>query len=167
MRNRGMAARIWLGLVAIVLFAGVGPVRADDAGPRLDVRATAMFDQIMSPYCPAVTLSACTSPNARALRDSIRTWMKEGQSDAEIQARLIETYGQGVMGVPSSKGFGIIGWIMPLVGMIAGAILLGYILRRAVHREQSVEAATAGAPAGAIDDELKKKIEADVRKRLV
>lgn len=129
---------------------------------EVDARTTALYDSVMSPYCPAVTLSACTSPNAKALRDEIRSWVEGGKSDSEIQHLLVDQFGRNVLGVPTSSGFGLVGWLAPAVVVILGMILLIAVLRK---MQRETQAAVEKAPQ--VDPEMQKRIDAELEKRLV
>lgn len=131
---------------------------------EIDARTTALYDSVMSPYCPAVTLSACTSPNAKALRDEIRAWVEQGKSDREIQRLLVEQFGGGVLGVPSSSGFGLVGWLAPLAAVLIGLTVLIAILRR---MQAEGEAAREERPAPQVDPEMQRRIDAELKRRLV
>lgn len=151
---------ILISLVYIFAAAAL-PVLADNTA-EVDARTTVLYDSVMSPYCPAVTLSACTSPNAKALRDEIRGWVEGGKNDEEIQALLVDQFGTGVLGVPTSSGFGLVGWFAPAVVVVLGLILLAVVLRRMqADNGQVVE----GQPE--IDPEMQKRIDAELEKRLV
>lgn len=149
-------------LISVVyIFAASGPVSAQSTA-EVDARTTALYDSVMSPYCPAVTLSACTSPNAKALRDEIRDWVEEGKSDTQIESLLVEQFGRNVLGVPSASGFGLVGWFAPAAVVVLGMLVLIVLLRR---MQRETEAAAEEVPE--VDPEMQKRIDAELEKRLV
>jgi cytochrome c-type biogenesis protein CcmH/NrfF len=68
--------------------------------------ATAMFDEIMSPYCPGRTLSACPSEDARKLRTDIEGWFQAGDSKEEVLRKLEGSFGKEITGEGSSSALG-------------------------------------------------------------
>ena len=102
------------------------------------------------------------APNAKALRDEIRSWVKEGKSDDEIHALLVDQFGNGVLGVPTSSGFGLVGWLAPAVVVVLGLISLIVLIRR---MQNEAQAEVGEVPE--IDPEMQKRIDAELEKRLV
>jgi len=86
--------------------------------------------ELMSPYCPGRTLADCPSPDAGVVRDEIRAALRDGESVDSIRARIESRFGAQVIGVPTT----LLGWMIPVVVLAAGAIVLVFALRRAVSR---------------------------------
>jgi cytochrome c-type biogenesis protein CcmH/NrfF len=84
--------------------------------------------ELMSPYCPGRTLADCPSPDAGAVRDEIRESLRAGESVAAIRTRIESRFGDQVVGVPTT----LLGWMIPIVALAAGALVLVLALRRAV-----------------------------------
>lgn len=114
-------------LVIIVLVAAPGTAGAarDPQDVANDVAA-----QVMSPYCPGVTLQDCTSGKANELRDRIVGWAEDGMSEHLILARLEDEFGPSIRAAPPSEGAGIVAWILPSLALILGAAGALFALRR-------------------------------------
>lgn len=84
--------------------------------------AQELSDQIMSPYCPGRTLSACPSDDARKLRQQISHQLSQGYSKDAVTRQLIGIYGKEILGKPAYKGFGITAWILPIIVVISSLI---------------------------------------------
>ncbi len=115
--------------LALVLALLAAPARAqDDAEVALARTAHELSRELMSPYCPGRTLADCPSPDAGAVRDEIRSSLRAGESVDAIRTRIESRFGAQVIGVPTTW----LGWAIPIVVLIAGALALVFALRRAV-----------------------------------
>lgn len=151
------------GVIVSLILLFLVPLASADTDV-LDRQATSLNDRIMSPYCPAVTLSACTSPNAKSLRNSIRGWLEEGQSVEQIENKLIEDFGSGVLGTPTKYGFGLVGWVMPFVVFLLGGVVIFRIIKKSKSKATPVEESTEGV---AEDSDLRERIEREIKERML
>lgn len=102
----------------------------------------ALYRDIMSPYCPGLTLSSCPSPQADSLRKAIAVRYNAGETPAQITESLVQHYGPSVRGAPAVEGFGLAAYLGPVVVLLVGAVLILRWLRKHQHR--------AGRTAGAL-----------------
>jgi cytochrome c-type biogenesis protein CcmH/NrfF len=112
-----------LALPAIALSAG-----AADAAPQ-DV-ANSISQEVMSPFCPGVTLHDCPSDNAVALRAKLADFAARGWSKARIIGWLKTQYGPDVLAVPPDRGAGLAAWVLPAIALLAGAAVAVVLARR-------------------------------------
>ena len=89
--------------------------------------------QIMSPYCPGVTLHDCPSDAAVALRDRIESMAARGLGRAEIIAMLEREYSESIRAVPPASGTGLGAWLLPGLAALAGGVMGWLLLRRWVR----------------------------------
>lgn len=112
--------------IAVVLTLGLAP--SAQAAPE-DV-ANRISENIMSPFCPGVTLHDCPSPQADALRERIRGWAASGLTEDRIMGRLVAEYGPEVRAIPPGDGGGITAWIIPALVALGGAAFAGMLAQR-------------------------------------
>lgn len=145
-------------LVAVLLAAAaVMPVLPARAAPE-DV-ATSIAREIMSPFCPGVTLHDCPSAQADALRAEIADWARNGWSRDRIMAKLISEFGEDVRALPPAKGSGLFAWLLPSIALALGGVLAWLLPRRWTARRLSQEKSSpSSAPTSRdrrrLDDEL-------------
>jgi len=117
--------------LALVLALLSGSALAQDDVELQRARAAhELSRELMSPYCPGRTLADCPSPDAGAVREEIREALRAGETADAIRARIEARFGERVIGVPTTT----LGWMIPVVMLVAGAVALVFVLRRALAR---------------------------------
>ena len=161
--------RIALALVTLLVL-GSGAVRAADAPPRADERwAYDLAHELMSPFCPGRALAECPSPQADELRLWILQQARAGATKEEVEAQLLQAFGDRMRQAPRAEGVGLVAYVVPAVLVLAGAGLLWLFLRRQSRRAVPGGAAAA-APASARsaaaaprDPELERLLDEELR----
>lgn len=105
-------------------------------GVATPAELSALYRDLMSPYCPGLNLASCPSPQADSLRKAIAARYENGESPSDITTSLVEHYGAGIRGSPSLDGFGAMAFVAPVVLLIGGALLAQRWLRRNVRKSQ-------------------------------
>ncbi|HEX2294985.1 MAG TPA: cytochrome c-type biogenesis protein CcmH [Actinomycetota bacterium] len=106
--------------------------------------ANAVAREVMSPYCPGVTLHDCPSSSAQEMRVEIAEWARDGMTKDEIVARLEGEFGPSIRAVPSGGG-GLFAWLLPAAALLAGVAAAFVLARRWARRRP--DAAAVAAPA--------------------
>lgn len=95
-----------------------------------DILTQEISDNIMSPFCPGLTLSGCPSPQAKDLRLEIKSWLEKGYSKEAALNQLKIVYGEKITGLPqTSSVFGRISSFMPFIFLLLGIVVLLYTLK--------------------------------------
>lgn len=113
-------------LLALALAAAVLGALPASAAPQDD--ANYISENIMSPFCPGVTLHDCPSDSAVALRDRITAMAESGMTRTQIMAALIDEYGETIRVEPTG-GSGVIAWVLPAIAGLAGAFIAWRFMR--------------------------------------
>jgi cytochrome c-type biogenesis protein CcmH len=119
---------IALGILALALvLAPVGA--AQQPAPRASLPD--VEDEVMCPICGTL-LELSFSPQAERERDFIRRLIARGETKAQIKDALVDQYGEDVLATPDDSGFDLTAWVVPGLGLIALASVLGvaYLRRR-------------------------------------
>ena len=143
--------RALLLLVTATLVAAPSVAHADAE----DV-ANAVAREVMSPYCPGVTLHDCPSASAQELRDEIAGWARAGMTRDEILARLEDEFGPSIRAVPQG-GSGLLAWLLPAAALAAGAAVALLLARRWSRRRPE-----APGPAPAASPEAAARLNAEL-----
>ncbi len=96
----------------------------------LEILTQEISDNVMSPFCPGLTLSSCPSPQAKDLRVEIHSWLEQGYSKEAAINKLKIIYGEKISGLPqTSSTWGRISSLMPFIFLLLGIVVLLYTLK--------------------------------------
>jgi cytochrome c-type biogenesis protein CcmH len=125
MNGRTVIAIALLVLAAALVFA---------ARPH-DVTADERIDQITTelrcPVCQGLSVKDSTSETARQMRDLVAQRVREGKSNAEIEAEFRAAYGDWIFLSPPVASWSGLIWLVPLAALGAGLLLVTGRLRTA------------------------------------
>lgn len=110
--------RIAFVLVAALLAVPVA--RASERHPTV----SELEGEVMCPVC-GTTLDQSNSPAAEQIKRVIARRIAAGDTKGEIKARLVANYGDSILAAPPRHGFGLLAWWLPIVGIVAAAVVVG------------------------------------------
>ena len=136
--------RALLGIgAAVVVFALAlaiaGGSRGGDAA-SIEARTQALAAGLRCPVCQNLSVADSPSQLAREMRSEIASRLGAGASDDEVRAYFVRRYGEWVLLEPPPRGFDLIPWIVPVVGLLVGVGIWVALVRR-----RPAAAAAAGA----------------------
>jgi cytochrome c-type biogenesis protein CcmH len=113
--------------------------------------------QVMCVTCK-IPLNVAQSPQADRERAFIQSLIDQGQSEAQIKRALVAQYGPAVLGLPSSSGFDLGAYLVPIAVVVALLAMLGLLLprwrRRARARPGDDEPALDPTDAARLESDL-------------
>lgn len=80
--------------------------------------------------CQNQSLADSDAPIAHDLRREVFNLMREGRSDAEIKAFLVERYGEFVLYRPRFGGNTLLLWLGPALVLLGGIVIVAVVVRR-------------------------------------
>jgi cytochrome c-type biogenesis protein CcmH len=84
--------------------------------------------------------------------------IQAGDTKSEIEHKLVDQFGQAVLAKPSTHGFDLLAWLLPIIGLLAGGAVVGVAAWR-----WSRARAPADAPAPApLDAELERRVDEEL-----
>jgi cytochrome c-type biogenesis protein CcmH len=89
--------------------------------------------ELVCPTCKT-TLDQSNAPVALRMKRFIAARIAAGDSKSEIKDQLVAQFGRGVLAAPEKEGFDLLAWVVPLVGLGAGAVVLSLLLWRWTRR---------------------------------
>jgi cytochrome c-type biogenesis protein CcmH len=155
--RRRRRARGLVTLLAVALVLGAAGSVARAAEPSVEARARALFHEHLSPYCPGLLLSDCSSRPAATLRDEIRRDLASGATDDEVRAELRRRFGERILAAPPGRGFGLVAWLVPPAAVLAASAAVALWLSTRSRRP-----APAAPPAAPVDPRLRARLEAEL-----
>jgi cytochrome c-type biogenesis protein CcmH/NrfF len=151
--------RRFAAVLAVALLAVPAAARASERHPTL----AELEGEVMCPTCAGETLDQSTAPAARRVKLYIAERIRAGDTKSEIERRLVVEFGPAILAAPPKRGFDLLAWWLPLVGIAVAAAVLGVAAWR-WSRSREPEPAAGGAVASGngrarIDPELERRLD--------
>ena len=110
----------WVAL-ALVLVVALAIGATDDRAPRTEAdRVNALASEIQCPTCAGLSAAESDAAAAQAVRDEIRTRLRDGQTGDQIRAYFVSRYGRGILLRPEASGVAGLVWVLPVaLGVLA------------------------------------------------
>jgi cytochrome c-type biogenesis protein CcmH len=134
---------------AAIVLAGALVGAASAAPPN----AADLETELVCPICET-TLDQSNAPVAERMKAVIRERIAAGDSEEEIKAALVAQFGRGVLAEPPEGGFGLLAWLLPLAGLVGGAVVVALLVRAWSRRADASE-----TPQESLDPELERLVD--------
>jgi cytochrome c-type biogenesis protein CcmH len=108
-------------LLSLVLAA---PALGSESRPTL----AEIEHEVMCPTCKTL-LELSHAPIADRMRAFIRRRIVAGETKSQIESQLVGEFGEGVLAAPRMHGFGLLAWVLPIAGLLGGAVVVGGVAR--------------------------------------
>lgn len=128
--TRWLSWAVMAAVVAVTLVVGA----TEDRAPRTEAdRVNAIASEVRCPTCAGLSAAESDAKAAQAVRDEIRTRLRAGESESEIQAYFVSRFGRGILLKPEASGVAGLVWALPVAGAVlgAGALTAVFVRRRA------------------------------------
>jgi cytochrome c-type biogenesis protein CcmH len=121
-----------IGLAMLALFAaplmaqqGPPPPLANEQlkDPAQEARALELMEQLRCIQCQGQSIHDSDAPIAAAMRHEVRTQIRDGKNEAEIERWLVQRYGDWISFSPPVAGSSLLLWAAPLL-LLAIALLV-------------------------------------------
>ncbi|MBW2267917.1 MAG: cytochrome c-type biogenesis protein CcmH [Deltaproteobacteria bacterium] len=140
--------------LSCLLLTLAGAAQAEPEGWAND-----LAEELMSPFCPGRTLSACPSPQAKTLVVWLGVQQAAGRSPDDVKAELVERFGEVILPAPPPRGFGLAAYAFPVLAFAVGGLLVWAFLRRQTHGASQLVEPLATDP---LDPELEAIVDRDL-----
>jgi cytochrome c-type biogenesis protein CcmH len=112
-----------LALAALLLAA---PAAASESHPTQGE----LESELMCPICAGETLAQSDTAPAQRIKAYIASRIADGATKSQIKDELVTQWGQRILAAPPRHGFNLLAWVLPLVGIVGGAGILGLLAWR-------------------------------------
>ena len=137
-------------LVAALVLAG--PATAACSKPHTSLAR--LEGEIMCPTCHT-TLDQSDSAAAQRIEVFIQRRIDQCATESQIKAELVRNFGAGILAAPTHRGFDLLAWWLPLGGVIAGALAVGFgVWRWSRGRGRDEE-----PPPSGLDEETERRLD--------
>jgi cytochrome c-type biogenesis protein CcmH len=123
-----MNPRVLIATALVVLAAAlVFAARPHEA--TADERIDQITTELRCPVCQGLSVKDSSSETARQMRDLVAQRVREGRTNAEIQAEFRAAYGDWIFLSPPVTSWSGLIWLVPLAVLGAGLVLFAGRLR--------------------------------------
>jgi cytochrome c-type biogenesis protein CcmH len=102
---------------------------AHPAPPTLDQRVADVASRLRCPICQGESVEDSPSELAQQMRAVIRQQLLAGRSEQQVIQYFVDRYGEQILWEPPQQGFSLLVWLMPFALLLAGALLICFVLR--------------------------------------
>ena len=139
-----MTLRLSWALIAAVAAVSLAIGATGDRAPRTeDDRVVAIATEVRCPTCLSLSAAESDAQAAQAVRDEIRSRLRQGESEGQIRAYLVSRYGRDILLEPEARGLQALVWAAPVVAGAVAAGGLGAVYRRRRQRQSEAVPPTA------------------------
>jgi cytochrome c-type biogenesis protein CcmH len=155
MRRRAVLAAL---LVAIACAWSAGP--ALGAGrPVSDDDVHAVAANLRCVVCQSLSVADSPSETARQMREIIRERLAAGETPEQVTAFFVARYGDWILLAPPRRGFTLLVWVVPFVGLAVGLAVVAVALRRWSRPRAAGAAAAPPAVDAATRERIRREME--------
>ena len=104
------------------------------SGAALDEEAVRISGLLRCPVCQGLSVADSPVELAQNMRKEVRDLLVRGYDEEQILAYFEGAYGEFVRLEPKLVGVNWLVWLAPLAGLLAGAVVVGWTLRRTPPR---------------------------------
>jgi cytochrome c-type biogenesis protein CcmH len=156
-----MKLLVW---AVVLLGLAAAPALASEERPTL----AELEKELVCPTC-SQTLDMSDAPGAQRMKAYIRERIDEGASKSEIKGELVAQFGEGVLAAPPRRGFNLLAWLLPALGLVVGAAAVGAAAWRWSRRRSPGDAAPDRSQAAPstngrveLDPELERRLDEEL-----
>ena len=124
---------VFFALVTIPLLVAA-PASAQS--PNIDDEVNRIAKTLYCPVCPNTPLDICNTQACVDWRNDIKRMLQEGKNEQQIRDYFVARFGSQVLGAPPAEGFNWLAYILPVIGIVLGAVIAwlsvrAWLVRRA------------------------------------
>ena len=141
------------GLVLVIVLGVLGPGLAA-AAPVDEHTVHPIAATLRCVVCQSLSVADSPSETARQMREIIRERLAAGDTPEQVTAYFVARYGDWILLAPPRRGFTLLVWVVPFVGLALGLVVVAV----AVRRWSRAGAVRAAAPPPEVDPVTRERI---------
>lgn len=95
----------------------------------LDQRVYDVASQLKCPVCQNESVADSSASIALQMRQVVREQLQEGKSEQQVLSYFAAHYGNSILLTPPQQGFNLLAWLMPVILLLLGMGLVGFVVR--------------------------------------
>jgi cytochrome c-type biogenesis protein CcmH len=112
----------------------------------------------MCPVCSGQSVAESNAQLAKDMRTAIRKQLEQGKTKDEILQYFVNRYGETVLSSPPARGFNLLIWLLPTLGIILFGLILGNFVYKSKlqNKNKVIRDGINDSEFSDIEDDLKK-----------
>lgn len=111
-----------------------------------------LSNELLSPFCPGVSLADCSSGSAKSLVMWMVVQESAGRTRDDVEQELYARYGEVMRPTPKAEGIGVTAYVIPALVFVGGGLLIGFFLMRQTRAARAAQEAPKPDAAPATPD---------------
>jgi cytochrome c-type biogenesis protein CcmH len=152
-------------LIVLATLAAVLAIASPALGSETQPTLAELENEVYCPTCKSL-LSLSNAPIAQRMRQFIREEIAAGATKSEIKDALVDQFGEAVLAAPPKEGFGLLVWVLPLVGIVLAGGAIAFLVVRWTRASRDREVTTSVDPASngrqTLDPELERRLDEEL-----
>lgn len=139
--------RHWIAVALVLAAAPLGaqaPAQAPQ-GEELDALTRQVASEMRCPVCQGLSINDSPVELAQQMKAVVRDQLAAGRTPDEVKAYFVSKYGEWVLLEPRASGMNLLVYVLPIVALLAGAVVVAASVRR--WTRSAAEAGGAEEPA--------------------
>ncbi|MHB8893598.1 MAG: cytochrome c-type biogenesis protein [Candidatus Geothermincolia bacterium] len=152
--------RAFVGICAALLL-GFGIVFPSSVSALTE---TEVAEGLLCYACPGEPLNVDRCGGGDQMRAAIKRLISEGKPKEEILQYFAAQYGEGILTAPPKRGFNLVAYLGPFVGLLVGALVATLVVRRwsTAGRRGATAGQEAPASQAPLDEATRRRIEEEL-----
>lgn len=130
-------------VLAVFLFTPSAALAQDPQPTPSDNDVNRIAKKMYCPVCESTPLDVCPTTACQEWRELIRLRLSQGWSDQQILDYFAQQYGDRVLADPPRRGLNLVVYILPVVALLAGALIVWRVIT-SMRPRRSLASATDG-----------------------
>jgi cytochrome c-type biogenesis protein CcmH len=122
--------RLTAGIVVLLLGFAAGVASPQAAESELEEATRLLASQLRCPLCQGVSIQDSPSELAQEMKGVIRSQLAAGRTPQQVRGYFVERYGEWVLLEPEPRGFNLLVYLLPLMGLAVGVGVVTRSVRR-------------------------------------
>jgi len=130
------------------------PATASERHPTL----AELEHEVMCPTCHQL-LELSDAPIADRIRAYIQARIEAGDTKSEIKDRLVSEFGEAVLAAPPTRGFELLAWLLPLLGLAGTGLVIALLAWRWTRLRPEPARPPGGIDVSDLDPNLARRLD--------
>ncbi len=134
-----MLRRISHLVLAVLVMASqlAGQAAAPVQETELDRRTRDVASGLRCPVCQGLSINDSPAELAIEMKGVVKEQLAAGKTPDEVRAYFIAKYGEWVLLEPDPRGFNLLVYALPVLGVLGGALFIWFFVRRSTRPEEA------------------------------